>query len=116
MAKGHICDSGLIEPLLMFLAPHGDTHLAQLAALALRNLSRHTPSKTEIMKHDGVNMLLSFLSEGLENLQYPLHCDVCSCDWAMYLLDNLSLTLSMLSVPAERPNELSGIYGDRPHK
>lgn len=77
LAKGHICDGGLIEPLLTFLAPHSDARLAQLAALALRNLSRHNPSKAEIMKHGGVSTLLAFLTEGLETLQYPLHCDVC---------------------------------------
>eukprot|EP00892_Ulva_mutabilis_P000926 jgi/Ulvmu1/10834/UM007_0008.1 len=76
MAKAHICDSGLIPPLLMFLAPHCDGHLAQLAALSLRNLSRHADSKAEIMKNGGVSALLEFLSEGLEALQYPLHCDI----------------------------------------
>jgi len=76
VAKAHICDSGLIAPLLTFLAPDGDAHLAQLAALSLRNLSRHNPSKVEIMRHDGVTTLLGFLNEGLETLQYPLHCDV----------------------------------------
>lgn len=43
-------------------------------------------SKAEIMRHNGVQLLLTFLSEGLEALQYPLHCDVRS-----YLLPQLEL-------------------------
>jgi hypothetical protein len=74
--KQHMCEAGLIEPLLTLLTSAFDRTLAQLAALALRNLSRNPRCRQEIMRLDGINALLEFLSEGLENLQYPLHCEV----------------------------------------
>lgn len=74
--KQQIGDAGLVEPLLELLVASYDRSLSQLAALALRNLSRNPRCRQEILRLDGVTALLEFLSEGVDNLQYPLHCEV----------------------------------------
>jgi Armadillo/beta-catenin-like repeat len=76
LIKGHLADSGVIPVLLQQLAPQADASLAQLAALALRNLSRHTLCKRQIVDSGGVPVLIAFLSEGLEVLKFPLRCEV----------------------------------------
>lgn len=74
--KARLAECGVISALLDHLAPTGDEGLAQLAALCLRNLSKHPQCKLQIINSGGVCVLLDFLSEGLEVLQYPLRCEV----------------------------------------
>lgn len=76
-AKAHLGEAGAIPSLLDHLAPTADAGLAQLAALSLRNLSKHSRCKQQIINSGGVSILLEFLSEGLEVLQYPLRCEAC---------------------------------------
>jgi Armadillo/beta-catenin-like repeat len=75
-AKQQMCEAGLIAPLLAMLKPDQDFILTQLATLALRNLSRNTASRQEIIRLDGVSMLLAFLGQDLDQLQFPLQCEV----------------------------------------
>ena len=75
-AKQALCEAGAIEPLLGILVSCVDRSLAQLAALALRNLSRNSACRDEIVRLDGVAALLDFLSEGLSDLYYSLDCHV----------------------------------------
>ena len=74
--KAHLAKAGVIPALLDQLAPTADAGLAQLAALSLRNLSKHPVCKLQIINGGGVSILLDFLAEGLEVLQYPLRCEV----------------------------------------
>jgi Armadillo/beta-catenin-like repeat len=73
--KQQLCDAGLVHPVIELLASCGDRTLQQLAALALRNLLRNPKCRAEIVRLNGVGVLLDFLSEGVENLQYPLHAE-----------------------------------------
>lgn len=78
-AKQALCEAGAIEPLLGILVNCIDRSLAQLAALALRNLSRSAACREEIVRLDGVAALLEFLSEGLSDLHYSFDCQVRIC-------------------------------------
>lgn len=78
VVKAHLAEAGAIPALLDQLAPTADAGLAQLAALSLRNLSKHPLCKIQVINSGGVSILLDFLSEGLEVLKYPLRCEVCS--------------------------------------
>jgi Armadillo/beta-catenin-like repeat len=75
-AKQQMCEAGIIAPVLAMLKPDEDCILTQLASLALRNLSRNTASRQEIIRLGGVSVLLAFLGQGLEQLQFPLQCEV----------------------------------------
>jgi hypothetical protein len=100
--KQQIAAAGLIPPLLKFLTDSYDRSLAQLAALAVRNLSREPRCRQEIMRLNGVPVLLKFLSEGIEVLQYPMSCEVryngfpsttakLTCRWRMSFKANKAL-------------------------
>ena len=75
--KQQLCDAGIIQPVIYLLSVCEDRMLAQLAALVLRNLSRNPKCRAEIVRLDGVSVLLDFLSLGVEDLKYPLLCEVC---------------------------------------
>jgi hypothetical protein len=77
MGKQQLAEDGFVTPLLSILQPGQDRILMQLAALALRNLSRNTTCRNEISRLGGVKSLLAFLGEGLDQLMFPLHCAVC---------------------------------------
>jgi hypothetical protein len=77
MGKQQMAEDGLVSPLLSILQPGQDRMLMQLAALALRNLSRNTTCRKEISRLGGIESLLAFLGDGLDQLKFPLHCEVC---------------------------------------
>ena len=76
MIKQQIANAGVIEPLLRFLTESPDRTIAQLAALSVRNLSRDARCRQEIVRLDGVSVLLEFLSDGIENLVQTMTCEV----------------------------------------
>lgn len=85
-AKAHLAEANVIPALLDQLEPTADAGLAQLAALSLRNLSKHPQCKRHIVDSGGVSILLDFLAEGLEVLQYPLRCEVRPISYGLEIL------------------------------
>ena len=67
-----------IQPLVALLKGHPDRLTAELAAVALRNMSlQNKLNKEAIVAADGLVPLIALLSTGQELLVQPVQCEVC---------------------------------------
>lgn len=74
--KDAMRDAGAIPPLVRLLHDSDDI-TAELAAVALRNLSmQNALNRDAIIAADGLVPLLQLLSVGIADLQPPLRCQV----------------------------------------